>query len=262
MWIDPWALTTSRERDPVRRALRPRRTPTRSFRATAAPLPAEADLATSATEVHSALRVGVLVGVTELPPVDAVRGACAILEHLHWTDPSTRTVAEHQVAFWEATPWHARGVVRIEVHVAPGLSPITERRRRDAGRPAIRTPARHPAHDLTAPRSAGIRPWRLGRGQAAFRSQPPQPLRAGHHEPPNEVGQGERGPRCAAGPFPLSARSPWWWTGFDPGATRPCRHHRAVAAPRCTTSWCAHRLSLTPSVRGRAGTAHRASGTG
>jgi hypothetical protein len=78
-----------------------------------------------------ALRVGVLVGVTELEPIDAGRGACAALTHLRWGRPSTRTVAAHQFAFWEAASRPSRGCVRIEVHAAPGLAPITERQRQE-----------------------------------------------------------------------------------------------------------------------------------
>lgn len=83
-------------------------------------------------QIHGGvLRVGVLVGVTELAPVVAVRRACAVLKHRRWSAPSARTIAEHQFAWWEATPRPSRGAVRIEVHVAPGLSPITESRRQE-----------------------------------------------------------------------------------------------------------------------------------
>ncbi|MBA2309163.1 MAG: hypothetical protein H0W01_07680 [Pseudonocardiales bacterium] len=77
------------------------------------------------------LRVGVLVGVTELPPIEAVRGACAVLENLSWSPPSTRTIAAHQAAYWTAVPRPSSGCVRIEVHAAPGLATITERRRQE-----------------------------------------------------------------------------------------------------------------------------------
>jgi hypothetical protein len=74
-------------------------------------------------------RVGVLVDVTELEPIQAMRGACAMLTHLRWSRPSARTVAARQFAFWEAASRTSHGCVRIEMRAGPGLAPIAERQR-------------------------------------------------------------------------------------------------------------------------------------
>lgn len=78
-----------------------------------------------------AIQVGVLVGVTELSPADAVRSACAMFPERRWSEPGVRTIAEHQFARWDADTAPARGPVRIEVHAAPGLSPITDHQRQE-----------------------------------------------------------------------------------------------------------------------------------
>lgn len=78
-----------------------------------------------------AIRVGVLIGVTELSPADAVRSACAMFPERRWSEPGVRTIAEHRFAAWDADKAPSRGPVRIEVHAAPGLSPITERQRQE-----------------------------------------------------------------------------------------------------------------------------------
>lgn len=77
------------------------------------------------------IRVGVLVGVTELNPADAVRSACAVFADRKWSKPVARTIADHQFSYWVAAVQPSRGPVRIEVHAAPGLSPITERERQE-----------------------------------------------------------------------------------------------------------------------------------
>ncbi len=78
-----------------------------------------------------AIRVGVLVGVTDLNPADAVRSACAVFADRTWSDPAPRTIAEHQFSYWAADAQPSRGPIRIEVHAAPGLSTITERQRQE-----------------------------------------------------------------------------------------------------------------------------------
>ncbi|PZS26941.1 MAG: hypothetical protein DLM58_19675 [Pseudonocardiales bacterium] len=78
-----------------------------------------------------ALRAGVLVGVTELAPAEAVRSACAVFADRQWSEPAPRAIPQHQFAVWKADLRPSRGLLRIELHAAPGLSPITERRRQE-----------------------------------------------------------------------------------------------------------------------------------
>ena len=77
------------------------------------------------------VQVGVLVGVTALDPASAVRSACAELDDRVWDGPHALRIAEHQFAVWCADPAPAEGPVRVEVHAAPGLAFLTERRRRE-----------------------------------------------------------------------------------------------------------------------------------
>jgi len=75
--------------------------------------------------------VSVLVGVTELEPADAVRSACAVLADRTWSEPAVRTIPEHQYSYWEPETRPERGLVRVEVHAAPGLAPVSEGQRQD-----------------------------------------------------------------------------------------------------------------------------------
>jgi hypothetical protein len=90
------------------------------------------------------MRIGVLIGVTALDPAEAVRSACAVLANRTWSEPAVRTIAEHQFSYWAADVRPARGPVRIEVHAAPGLSPITERQRQEL----LDNPDFGPLHDI------------------------------------------------------------------------------------------------------------------
>ncbi|MGH8573938.1 MAG: hypothetical protein ACREX8_15395 [Gammaproteobacteria bacterium] len=77
------------------------------------------------------IRVGVLVGVTALDPVEAVRSACAEFQDRTWSEPAARTVAAHQFSYWTPNERPEHGPVRVEVHAAPGLITITERERQE-----------------------------------------------------------------------------------------------------------------------------------
>jgi hypothetical protein len=55
------------------------------------------------------IRVGVLVGVTELNPADAVRSACAVFADRKWSEPDARTIADHQFSYWVAGARPDRG---------------------------------------------------------------------------------------------------------------------------------------------------------
>lgn len=104
---------------------------------------------------NGALRVSVLVGVTDLPPIEAVRGACAVFEDLSWTPERTH----HRRASGRLLGSGAAAVERLRPHrgtCSPGSG--HDHRVRTPGnarRPRVRAPARHPPHALS---STGISP--------------------------------------------------------------------------------------------------------